>query len=149
MPFGPTFTKKFGNIKAIAVYITLLALCILLSSFTTAFVPFLAVYAVGFGFAYGFMYTAPMNICMLHFPKKKGMVSGMLLCGLATGGSVYTLFGGLLINPKNVKPFYDATDGFYYYEADVANNIVFYFRIVAGFIFFGGLIGVSLLRNPK
>ena len=77
------------------------------------------------------------------------MVSGLLLCGLATGGSFFTLLGGLLINPDNAQPHHVEGEEFEYYDKEIADRIVIYFRAIGAIFLCGGALGISLLRYPE
>jgi MFS family permease len=64
-------------------------LAIYLSSLTTNYYLFLLSYAVVGGIGYGIIYMLPLKNAYLFFPKKKGLVGGMILSCASAGAMVW------------------------------------------------------------
>jgi len=59
------------------------------STFMTNFMDFTIVFSVCFGVCNGFTYTIPLKICWDYFPDRKGMVSGVVICGFGLGAALF------------------------------------------------------------
>lgn len=80
----------------------------LAASYTMDFWSFLMVYGAVGGFGVGFAvslylsslkYIAPILAGWLHFPDRKGLVSGIILCGFGLGLFIYNIVSRELVNP--------------------------------------------------
>lgn len=62
---------------------------------------FTTTFAISFGVCNGLGYTIPLKICWDLFPNKKGMVTGVIICGFGVGSFVFGIVSTILINPEN------------------------------------------------
>lgn len=81
---------------------------------------FTVTFAVSFGIANGLGYTMPLKICWDLFPNKKGMVTGVIICGFGVGSFVFGIVSTILINPANQKT--ELLDHHLVYGPQVADN---------------------------
>ena len=139
IPFSGILEYKIGT-RLIIIYSSLyLVLSSVIQYFSKIF--FLNALSI-FIFAVGFSLSIAIsgkNACM-YFPKKRGMISGILAFFGAVFSSILNIFGEkLIINPDSIDP----ERGYYIY--DVAKNIkkYFIFQIICVSIF--TIISVSLL----
>jgi hypothetical protein len=48
-----------------------------------------------------------MSVSWDYFPNSKGLVSGILVCGLGCGSFIFHFVSTWIINPDNLQPTYD------------------------------------------
>lgn len=76
----------------------------LLSSGVTSLWGMTFTYGVLFGFGGGLTYTVPLVCGYRWEPKRKGLVSGMVLSGFGLSALVFNQVQAALANPGNLKP---------------------------------------------
>lgn len=111
MPFGVKLIKKFGSARLIC-YVggASAAFTVFISSYAQAFWQYVIIYGLAFGVITGIVYYIPIYMGYLYFPKKKGIVSGVVLCGYGLASLIFGLTFFALVNPDNLNPEY-AADG--------------------------------------
>ena len=91
------------------------------------------------GIATGIMYMTPIKNCWQYFPDKKGMVSGIIVCGFGLSSFIFSFIAKAIVNPTN-EPL--EKDG--YYGPDVYDNVTKLF-IILGSIYTGlGILSATL-----
>lgn len=111
MPFGVKLIKRFGSARLICyVFGGAAAFMVFLSSFAQAFWQYVIIYGIVFGVISGVLYYIPIYMGYLYFPKKKGIVSGIVLCGYGLASLVFGITFFNLVNPDHLDPVY-ASDG--------------------------------------
>lgn len=111
MPFGVKLIKRFGSARLICYCGGAgAAACVFISSYAQSFLQYVIVYGIAFGVITGIIYYIPIYMGYLYFPKKKGIVSGIVLCGYGLASLVFGLTFFALVNPENLNPVY-AADG--------------------------------------
>jgi len=100
-----------------------------------------------FGCGIGLGYFPLLNSAWKHFPEKKGLLSGVILCCFGMGSFFWTFIADWLINPdsESVESNKDAND-YGYYKENVCNKItdfwllmvfiVLAFMVIIGFLSF-------------
>jgi len=68
---------------------------------------FLVLYSIVGGFGVGLSYMAPIVAAWLHFPNRKGLVSGIAISGVSAGAFVYSYIAMNVVNPSNKLHYYD------------------------------------------
>lgn len=68
-----------------------------------SFFQFTIIFGVGYGFCNGIAYTVPLKICWDLYPERKGMVSGVIICGFGVGSFIFSFISTMLVNPLNIK----------------------------------------------
>lgn len=76
---------------------------------------------------------------MPYFPKKKGMLYGLILCGFGFTPMIFNPIVQKLLNPDNKTPIND------FYPEDVANRLPNALRIITTIYLVVGLIGTLLM----
>lgn len=91
MPFGVKLMKK---IKAKQICIAtgiLIGISFYVSSLTKSFYTFVVTFGILGGVLIGFLYMIPVAHCYKYFPKKKGMVSGIIVAGSGLGTFLFSM----------------------------------------------------------
>ena len=60
-----------------------------------------------------------MSITWDYFPNSRGLVSGILVCGLGFGNFLFNSISTLIMNPNNEKPVHDFEDDEDYYSIEI------------------------------
>jgi hypothetical protein len=47
---------------------------------------------------------APLLAAWLHFPDRKGLVSGIIMAGFGLGVFIYNIVSNKIANPNNIPP---------------------------------------------
>jgi hypothetical protein len=84
----------------------------------------------------------------LYFPKKKGIVSGVVLCGYGLASLVFGLTFFALVNPNNLDPVYDDAHTNKYFmgpSLSVAKNVPGVLRQMSLYYFILLMCGASLI----
>lgn len=144
--FGVKLAKKIG-LKLVCVLESLLmTLAIFISSFMPDFWSFMFFYAIVYGLGSGLLYLVPIYICSLHFPNKKGLISGIIV----SGNGMATLFAGQMsqgiINPNNQKAI-SSEDG-KYFSGDIANEVPTFLKYLSLYFLVLSIIGSLLIMPP-
>lgn len=106
LPLGAQLSRIAGERVAATLGGLTVALGVYLSSFARDLASFMLVYGAVFGLGVGCGYTAPMSAGWTWFPKRRGLVNGLVLLGFGTGGFVFNLLGSKLVNPLHLSPPY-------------------------------------------
>lgn len=91
-------------------------------SLANDFLTFTLVFSGSFGCCNGLAYTIPLKICWDYFPQKKGMVSGIIICGFGLGSFIFSFVSTLLANPNNLTADHEV-DGLVFYGHDVSSRV--------------------------
>lgn len=128
MPIGSWFLKGKGD-PAYKYRLLLVVACSIgiggvLSAITFAndFLTFTFIFSASFGCCNGLAYTIPLKICWDYFPQKRGMVSGVIICGFGLGSFIFSFLSTLLANPQNLNARHEI-DGMLFYGPEVANRV--------------------------
>lgn len=92
-----------------------------------------------FGTGFGISYFPMLKTTWKYFPKKKGLITGIVLCCIGFSTFFFTSLADYIINPDKVSPI----EG--YFEKEIAERTQ-KFILIAIFIIIGlGLIGNCLV----
>jgi MFS transporter, OFA family, oxalate/formate antiporter len=91
-------------------------------TFAKNFLTFTLIFSASFGCCNGLAYTIPLKICWDYFPQKKGMVSGIIICGFGIGSFIFSFVSTLLANPNNVSAEHEV-DGLVFYGSEVSARV--------------------------
>ena len=97
---------------------------ILISSYQTNWVVYLFLYACLYPIGIGICYFVPLVCGWEYYPKRKGFVSGLIMCGFGMGAFAFGFISTAIANPNNEKPGDDK-----YFPRDVADNVPKMFQI--------------------
>ncbi|EGR29142.1 major facilitator superfamily protein, putative [Ichthyophthirius multifiliis] len=149
MPLGIQGIRLFGSARKYLYFASLLTMFFqFISSYTTHFWQYVLAYGVGFGVSTGSIYFVPLYMGYLYFPKRKGMVAGIILCGYGLSALIFGFIFFQLVNPNNKDPEKDSIDGQFYFQGksvDVALNVPSSIRYCCIIQVFLLLLGSSLV----
>ena len=74
---------------------------IFLSSLATKFWVFIVLYGVMSGIGMGISYLIPLVCCYEYFPKRKGLITGIILGSYGLGSSIFNILATIIVNPNN------------------------------------------------
>jgi hypothetical protein len=66
---------------------------------------------------------APIFAAWLHFPDRKGLVSGIIMAGFGLGVCIYSFVTNRIVNPHNLPPNAIMTND----NDPICKKIVYYF----------------------
>jgi MFS family permease len=139
LPLARRIGHRITSGSIILVYFT----SVILAS-KSSFLEFIITMGFLPGFCVGNEYLIPVDNAYPYYPHRKGIVSGIILCGLGFGSLVFNPLMQYLINPNNEDPLEDG-----YYSEGVANNLPHALQ-VCSYIYLGvGLLGVLMMVETK
>ena len=116
-----------------------------ISSFVDSAGAFFGLYATAFAFNHGVSYMAPIQSGWLWFPKRPGLVSGIIIGGFGSGALIFDNVIVALINPDNVE---QGADG--QYDDAVNERFVKSWRIMLACWVGIAITGVAcVFRGPE
>ena len=60
-------------------------------------------FCVPYGIATGLTYSVPLNIAWMYFPKRVGIISGLIIAGFGLGGLIFGLVSTNFVNPDGIN----------------------------------------------
>lgn len=72
-----------------------------IATLQSEFWSFAAFYIIGFGVTNAMTYMVPVHHGWLWFPKRPGLVSGLIICGFGFGALIFNTLSQNLVNPDN------------------------------------------------
>ncbi|CAH8632949.1 unnamed protein product [Schistosoma guineensis] len=147
MPFGGLIARKWGFRIVVAVSCLLDSISIFLTYVTVqrSFPGVIITYSVLQGLGLGFGYSVVLSVAATWFPKRRGLVVGVIVGGFGLGALVFTPIETALINPSNI-PVDPKTRHFTH--PDILDRVPVAFLILGGILLALQIIGFILLR-PK
>jgi len=104
LPLGAELIRLVGQRATATLGGLTVALGVFLSSYATDLLTFMALHGACFGLGVGIGYTAPMSAGWTWFPRRKGLVNGLVLLGFGTGGFICNILGSKIVNPDSLAP---------------------------------------------
>ena len=71
----------------------------------------------------GLQYSSALLSAISHLPGRKGLVSGVVICGFGFGGFLWGLLARLFCNPDNLRPQEFPGSPDLLFEESVAKNV--------------------------
>lgn len=101
----------------------------------------------------GITYMLPVKNAWLFYPKKKGMVSGIILSCYSFGAIIWSFFTTYLVNPNNTLPSLVIMNGknrdlLFSEDSDVVANVPHMLRVLS-YAYFGIVILAVLCISKK
>ena len=128
MPIGSSYLKgkgdqshKYKQLLMIAAIIGIGGVYFAIT-FAKDFLTFTLIFSASFGCCNGLAYTIPLKICWDYFPQKKGIVSGVIICGFGIGSFIFSFVSTLLANPNNLSAKHEV-DGIIFYGPEVSSKV--------------------------
>ncbi|KAK8799743.1 hypothetical protein WA158_006291 [Blastocystis sp. Blastoise] len=150
MPIGGLLDNWLG-----ATWTLLLgSFCIFIAVFATYYtlkyyVAILLLWGLLFGFGCSLCYSTCINASLRWYPKKSGLISGIIVMGYGCGALLFNNVQTLLINPNNIAAVFNETIDARIYPIEVTNNVptlVLVSSISYGILL---LIGVIMIFKPQ
>jgi MFS transporter, OFA family, oxalate/formate antiporter len=73
-------------------------------SYTRSYLLFLVLQSVVNAAGMGLIYMLPVRNAWMFYPRKKGMVSGIILMCYSIGAIIWSFMTTMLVNPDNIPP---------------------------------------------
>jgi len=89
LPLGAKFSKALGAKPTTIIGCVISLIGTLIGSYQTSLTPFVLTYSVLAGLGVGLSYATPMIAGWTHFPKSRGLVSGLVLFGYGLGPFIF------------------------------------------------------------
>jgi len=110
----------------------------------------LALTTITYGFMFGLgtalAYAPPMAVAMKWFPRKKGLVNGIIVGGFGMGAFVFNTVQTTYLNPNNHSP---GPDGYFSEsQGDVLNRVPSVFLLLGVIYGLMQLVAVMLVSSP-
>lgn len=77
------------------------------------------VFAIGFGIMKGAIQAGTLRAGWSHLPKRKGLVSGIIISGYGFGAAFFSMLFELLANPDDIDAVIDKHDGNLYFTKEI------------------------------
>ena len=119
------------------------------ASYTTNFVAFILCYGVVGAAGCGILYMVPLVIGWQHFPKRKGLVTGMILSADGMGTFFYTLIAQNIVNPDNELPDVDSgQENLKFFDKEISMRVPSMFRYLCIIYAVQCLIAFAFMTRP-
>ncbi|KAK4475890.1 hypothetical protein MN116_001136 [Schistosoma mekongi] len=149
MPIGGIVADKLGFRLVVALSCLATSGGVLLTYFTIqkTYIGVIITYSVLMGSGLGLGYSVVLATAASWFPKRRGLIVGMVVGGFGLGALVFTPIQTALINPNNVQ-VNNVTRRFS--DPDVLDRLPAAFLILGGILLTIQVIGFAALRpKPK
>jgi len=104
-------------------------------------------YGLMFGFGTALAYAPPMAVAMRWFPRKKGLVNGIIVGGFGMGAFVFNTVQTSFLNPHNQSP---GAEGYFTAEqGDVLDRVPSVFLLLGAIYGVVQLVAVMLISAPS
>ncbi|CAM9633194.1 unnamed protein product [Discosporangium mesarthrocarpum] len=104
-------------------------------------------YGVVFGMGIGMAYSCPLVCGYQWMPKRKGTVSGVILCGFGGGSAIFNWVATSFVNPSDLRPTINTGEDTFY-EEEVAKRVPGMFLLLGTCYTVLTTVGAFLLRSP-
>jgi len=150
-----TFMTFAGHLEErIGVRATILLGCALMSSgvfltyFTIQYSMALTTLTYGFMFGVGIAlaYAPPMGVAMKWYPRKKGLVNGIIVGGFGMGAFIFNTVQTTYLNPLNLSP---EEDGYFSArQSQILDRVPSVFLLLGSIYTAMQLVAVFLITSP-
>jgi len=153
MQFGTLLLDKMHPKAQMLLGGTLFCGSIMAMSYTSSYWLFLVLQSVINASGLGLIYMLPVRNAWLFYPRKKGMVSGMILMCYSVGAIIWSFLTTKLCNPDNILPTLRISNGetieiLFAPNSPVLDRVPFMIRTLA-IIYFCCIMLATFLISPK
>lgn len=127
-PIGTYFDQKFGPKLGMLIGAIFFGGAVYFTSTSHSPAIYILGLGIGFGVPNGFGYVPAISTSWKHFPKSKGIISGIIFFGFGIGSFIFSFVSKELVNPNNIKP--TNINGEYIFPLEVANNVPHMLRVL-------------------
>jgi len=104
-------------------------------------------YGFMFGFGTALAYAPPMAVAMKWFPKKKGLVNGIIVGGFGMGAFIFNTVQTTYLNPLNHSP---NSDGYFSKnQNDILEKVPSVFLLLGSIYGVMQLVAILLISSPS
>jgi len=140
--------EKVGVRMTVLLGSTFMSCGVFLTYFTIQYSMALTTLTYGFmfGFGTGLAYAPPMAVAMKWFPRKKGLVNGVIVGGFGMGAFIFNTVQTTYLNPDNHSP----EDGGYFSasQGDILEKVPSLFLLLGSIYGVMQMIAVVLIVSP-
>ena len=125
---------------------------IFVSSFTKSIMAFVCSFGILGGIGAGITYFIPMICAWEYFPKRKGLVTGIIVGAYGFGSFIYIQVATKIVNPHNHGTSiesYNKDSMVSFFGEDVANNVPRMWRFLCCLWVLHILLSISLISRPN
>mmetsp|Transcript_27636 Transcript_27636/g.44532 ORF Transcript_27636/g.44532 Transcript_27636/m.44532 type:complete len:439 (-) Transcript_27636:108-1424(-) len=140
-PIGGMIEQKLGPRITSLLGSWIMCLGVFLSAFATSVSSLVFFYGVIYGLGMGIAYMCPLKCGYRWMPKRKGIISGIVVTGFGLGGAAFNIVGATICNPENKT-------GTPYFEDDVASRVPTMLMILGGIYAVCTTLGAMVLVDP-
>ena len=112
----------------------------------------IATFGFCFGIGGGLSFICPLACAIKWYPKWKGVATGVISCGFASGGVVVPFVQTFFINPHNKKPdlILDPSkpEEKYFTQREILDRVPYVFLIIGGICALFQLVALLFLNDP-
>ena len=103
-------------------------------------------YGLMFGVGIALAYAPPMGVAMAWYPRKKGLVNGIIVGGFGMGAFVFNTVQTTYLNPLNLSP---QEDGYFSTkQTDILDRVPSVFLLLGSIYTVMQLLAVLLISKP-
>merc|ERR1719367_1381557 len=115
MTFSGHLEERVGVRYTVLIGSSIMTAGVYLTSFTIRYSTILTTITYGFMFGLGtaLAYVPPLTAAMRWFPRKKGLVNGVIVGGFGLGAFIFNFVQTTYLNPHNKSP---GEDGYFSLE---------------------------------
>lgn len=149
MLLGGIITQRIGPKLCCFFGASILISGTLLASFSQTFVEIFLCQGIMLGLGIGLCYTAPISASVKWMPKRKGLVTGIIVGGFGCGAFVFGFIATSVVNPNHVNVESSGTNkGYFPPNSEVVERVPLMFLVLTfAYIVCMGA-GCCLLSEP-
>merc|ERR1719471_2694657 len=103
-------------------------------------------YGLMFGVGIALAYAPPMGVAMAWYPRKKGLVNGIIVGGFGMGAFIFNTVQTTYLNPLNLSP---REDGYFSADqTDILDRVPSVFLLLGSIYTVMQLLAVLLISSP-
>jgi len=146
-PLGAYLMKKYHPKLVLAMGAALMVLGVFLASIVRSWWLFVGCYSGIFSMGAGLIYWTPVICGWEWFPKRRGLISGLIIGAFGFGAFIFGFISTALVNPGNK---YEADKETKLFPKEVSDNVPFMFQVCLSIWTVLAIIGVALIsRDPN
>mmetsp|Transcript_31325 Transcript_31325/g.55051 ORF Transcript_31325/g.55051 Transcript_31325/m.55051 type:complete len:439 (+) Transcript_31325:51-1367(+) len=142
MPIGGMIENKVGPRMTALIGSWMMAFGVFVSCYTTTVFQLTMTYGITYGIGMGIAYMVPIACGYKWMPKRKGIISGIVVTGFGCGGALFNIIGAGICNPDNLAPSP-------YFGNSVADQVPRMFMTLGCIYVVATTLGALLLADPS
>jgi len=149
MTFAGHLEERLGVRTTVLLGCSIMSSGVFLTYYTIQYSMFLTTLTYGFMFGLGIAlaYAPPMAVAMKWFPRKKGLVNGIIVGGFGLGAFIFNTVQTTYLNPSNQSP--DADGYFSLKQKEVLDRVPSVFLLLGSIYTVMQLLAVMMITSPS